>query len=345
MLRPRHALLALSLSGIALAQDVDSDTTPIVFTVSSGADLWFEVRARMEAADAPTPDDLLAQAVERARALDAMFNTPLAWGLIDAYVMSGDRETGSLASIFDTPMRIPAYLRAEGTNRKKIATQALELARTLDALAPKWSEEVWPARRAALEESRARLAEALDSSTLAAAGDQIDSWLDLPRPKGVPTPVVLVTGMQSPGGMTLALRGERFLCVVASGGCTTPQLAEATLHEMLHLFERQPLYPPPVFVSVSNQLDAARTKPARAQQVVHTLYYLCAGELVRRLVDPEHRDHGEVSGYYESVSDVVAVEQPLWRAFSRGEIIRPDFVAGIVQAFRPKDEDSPAEDG
>jgi hypothetical protein len=63
---------------------------------------------------------------------------------------------------------------------------------------------------------------------------------------------------------------------------------------------------------------------------VHTLMFVQAAGTVRRVLDPGHKDYGDVDGYYAKVPRAAAVVVPAWRDYLDGKISREAAVEKIV---------------
>jgi hypothetical protein len=66
---------------------------------------------------------------------------------------------------------------------------------------------------------------------------------------------------------------------------------------------------------------------------VHTVMFVQAAGTVRRVLDPNHRDYGDVKGYYARVGRAAEVVVPAWRDYLDGRIDREAAVERIVAGF------------
>jgi hypothetical protein len=65
---------------------------------------------------------------------------------------------------------------------------------------------------------------------------------------------------------------------------------------------------------------------------VHTVVFVQAAETVRRRIDPDHRHHGDVRGYYDRVGAVAPPVRRWWTAYLDGAVTRDEALARLAGA-------------
>jgi hypothetical protein len=73
--------------------------------------------------------------------------------------------------------------------------------------------------------------------------------------------------------------------------------------------------------------------PQEVHDFVHTVMFVQAAGSVRRVLDPGHKDYGDVKGYYARVGRAGTVVVPAWRDYLDGKIDREAALARIVAGF------------
>jgi hypothetical protein len=76
--------------------------------------------------------------------------------------------------------------------------------------------------------------------------------------------------------------------------------------------------------------------PGTVHDFVHTLMFAQAAGTTRAVFDPQHRDYGDLAGYYPKVPAAAAVVVPAWRSYLEGKITRDAALDRIGEGFVPK---------
>ena len=137
----------------------------------------------------------------------------------------------------------------------------------------------------------------------------------------------------------IPMQGEEgagcYVHVRASFGSAS-QLVETILHEATHALD---------VAGESDVLDQLRERLERAgidrtdrlwRDVPHALIFVEAGEVVRRVVDPEHVHYGEAAGAYARIGEAGAVVRRVWTAHLDGEIELESALERIVAEVKPE---------
>ena len=310
-------------------------TPPIEISVDPATELWFEVRSRAASDETVGEDDPLAEAIAGARALGALFAEPRAWLLVDAYILSAQLPDGYGSALVET-LRVPPKFRLPDVGPARVPRGILTLVQALDAAAPTWLEEVWPERRAQLEARRSAVHEILPPETQMTIFAELEGVHRLPFPK--PSfPLRLTSRMPEVDEVALWIGGAPTqTALVAVSGREPLELADVVLHEILHVSDTRAFFPPSVFKALDTKLTRKGVRGLNAGSARHYLFYLLAGELIRRHADPAHIDQGRTSGQYERAPGLVDQLEPLVRRFASGEIGSAEFTdsyASIVAAW------------
>jgi hypothetical protein len=75
------------------------------------------------------------------------------------------------------------------------------------------------------------------------------------------------------------------------------------------------------------------TDPQEVHDFVHTVMFVQAAGTVRRVLDPSHKDYGDVRGYYARVGRAATVVVPAWRGYLDGKSTREEALTKIVAGF------------
>jgi len=323
------ALPALQGSDLRRPPDVHVElrTSPIV-------DLYFEVRVRAEAGAAEEDDDPLYRAVVAAQALGETLGSPLAFGLVEgnlAECRTADdvrRAFGKLPTDFQLRTN-------EGESAHDLRAETMELADGLSDAESAWLADAWPPRGERLEATRTALLELLTPEHERALSDHLQRLLGT-TVSGFEHPVHLVLRAPSPGGFTQRRMGGGAVSFVSVEGRSTSLLAEIVLHETLHGLDFRTSATPSdsLLGELRAALTAAGVNDRDQREVVHLVFFLAAGDAVRRVLAPQHVDYGESQGVYEKIGPLAEVARPLWRRYASGQIERPALVQGLVVAGR-----------
>lgn len=204
-----------------------------------------------------------------------------------------------------------------------IREPAIEYVEALRALEDDFMQNAWPTLESDLRATTERLSSALRTDgpddACSALGHAL-RLLHIEDP-GRDIPVVLVTHMQSPGGITYRTRAGA-VCVVRITRPLTTQTHETVVHEAIHAID----------LAATEQADSILTRlraalvargvgetQAAHRDAWHTLFFLAAAEAVRICIDPQHQDVG-LLGYYERAGAVATLVGNAWAAHRAGEI-------------------------
>jgi hypothetical protein len=292
-------LLAAVLLGLAAASGQEAPgrgvTLRLDLRLSPVLDQYFGLRRGVADWILTSPE--VEQRLAPVRALEQAVGSPLAMGLVEGLL--GDcRNAADVRAAFET---LPETAR-------------LRSGRGLILRAP-----------------------ALDEETLAAIGTDLARWLGL-APGELQLPVVLVTRAPEPGAFTHRSRdGAVTFVAAADETLDTGLLCEIVVHEAIQALDVSPLGRDSLLAELRRALLGRGVGPTDPLQrdAVHTLFFLAAAEAVRRHVDPEHRDYGDVRGYYARAGKAAEVARAPWSADIAGERSREELVRELVEALAP----------
>jgi len=269
----------------------------------------------------------LPDAVAAARRLDDELGSPLTWSTIDGAV-SGAGNAEGFAKI---AVELPESMPLPGGRTVRLREGAMQLAAAYQALEKPFLAAVWPRHREAVETAAAVLRRDLLPKAPAIYAD-IAEHLRLPVPAR-PIPVVLVAEGPFPGAVTHRLHGGGTVSIVAANAAQGTQWLETVVHETLHALDVSA--EGSVLDELRDRLGKVEPKgsPKEIHDFVHTLMFVQAAVSIRRVIDPAHKDYGDVNGYYPKVPRATAVVVPAWRAYLNGEISRDAAIARIVDGF------------
>jgi hypothetical protein len=295
--------------------------------VSPVADLHFWVRALAEG-DGPVPDvPGLDAAVQAARALRGELKGSLAWGILESAL----DQAPSAAAVLERWSRAPETVKLGPGRNALLRPGAVRLAEALAAAEPGFLERAWPARKQALEQAVQRL-ELGYRPQEAAAFAFVEQHLGFPQ-QPVAIPVYLVLDGPFPQAFTHRRRGGGGVCFVGVRALEGSQLYEALLHEATHALDVAAGQAPTALATLRWTLrqQGVLDNDRRMRDVPHTLMFVNAAEAVRRTIDPAHRDHGDVAGYYPKVEPIAGIERAVWAEYLDGKLQREQALQRIVQ--------------
>ncbi len=317
------ALLALSA---APASTPAAPPELIAIHVNPFLDMHHWVRHLAEQKSEPPAVAGLAAAVAAARQLDADLGSPLAWGPLEGGLVGAN----DAASFSRLAADLPESFAMRGGATVHLRAGAVRLAAAYRDLEQPFLQSVWPRHREAVERAEQTLRRDLLPHASAVYADVAKSLgSDLPAR---PFDVYLVAAGPFPGAVTHRGAGGRGVSIVAADAAQGTQWLETVVHETIHSLD----------VGGHSVLDELRDRLAKVQPAgspreihdfVHTLIFVQAAGSVRRVIDPAHRDYGDVDGYYAKVPAAAAVVVPAWRAYMNGEISRQAAVDRIVEGF------------
>lgn len=293
-------------------------------------DLHLWVRKLAEGkGEIPTIEGLPA-AVAAAR--DAQKDLPfLAWGPLEGNLAEVETAAGLSAILQYLPETIPS----PGGKPVRYREGMSRLLQTYGPLEKPFLEKIWPHHREAAE----RAAALLRSDLLPRAPQVYD---DLSRHLGVPVPtrpipVYLNAVGPFPGAFTYRVPGGA-VCIVAADSAEGSQLVETAIHETIHALDVAS-GKEGVLNGLRARLEKAGVSPKDLRDFPHTVMFVQAAGTVRRVLSPDHKDYGDVNGYYARVPRASAVVVPAWRAYLAGEITREAALAKIVAGAAPAENE------
>lgn len=312
-----------------LAPTASAAPTRVVFHTSPAIDLYFLARqASAPGAENPLPE--LAPAIEAARALDqALGGSMLAFAPLDG-LLPGCQTAADLAAAF---ARAPETLTLRGVPGAELRKGALALAAALAEAEPAF-EALWKERSTRLataqrgwQEQVAPKERELFAFHLASLGMQ---------DPGLALPVFLVGNAPWPGAVTVRDDEGRGVSFVAVDALEGSQLFEIVLHEVTHSLDLaagdSSAFGELRAMLASAGLDA---RDRRLRDLPHTLMFVQSAESIRRLIEPTHRDYGEVEKVYERTGSDAETVRGLWRDFLDQKLARGEALAAIVESLAP----------
>lgn len=219
----------------------------------------------------------------------------------------------------------------------------MRFARALRALEPAFLERVWPEHSRSLE-GRAAALRSEFGQLADCAVEQLLRALGMQDPRVV-APVYLVAEAPRPGAVThRTARGAA--CWIDADAHPTLQIIEVLLHEAAHVFDVATQSGPTALGELRDALrDAGFTTADRElRDAPHTAMFVASAWTVRTVLDPTHRDHGELAGYYDRVGRTAEVVRAPWIEFVSGDGDRRAAIERIVAGLRPR-QDDPSERG
>lgn len=307
---------------------------------------WARAAVEGSAPDTPNVDgfDALVQA---SRALEKALGDARLWGLIDGRVVAA----GSADEVVAAMEKLPREARMRDGTSRAFRDQAVTYAKQLKAVTEAFEKDGWKqlhARLKGVAQSVERMLQWAKPNAMAWIVAKM-GWR-LPE-GGIEVPMDLVWAAPSPGGVTFRVPGGA-ASMVGVERVSGSGLAEVVLHEAMHAMDvvtggmRGTKSAPPSKARESDAMDESDSALSRLRKAMstagidphstlahdawHTLFFVTAGEAVRRCIDPGHADYGATHTYYKRMGPVADVEVREWGAYLRGEIGMDKAIEKIV---------------
>jgi hypothetical protein len=292
--------------------------TRIVFETSPVADIFFFVRARASTAGAGEPPPELAEATRAVADLDRDLERFFpAWGPLEGHLRAA-HAAADLERLF---AGVPETLSLPSGKSVRLRESALRIATLLRAAEPWFLEHLWPEHADRVADARDYLARGLDPHQAECLAYHL-ACLGMSDP-GIELPVVLVAEAPFPGAVT-HLDGEgRGVSFVAADPRGGSQLLETVLHEATHSLD--------VATRGASALEALRERLARSglsqhdrahRDLPHTLMFVQSAATIRRTIDAQHEDYGDVAGAYAKLPEAAALVRAAWGDYLAGRSTR-----------------------
>jgi hypothetical protein len=251
---------------------------------------------------------------------------PRTWGIYDGSMIGAS----SAADLAKTAAELPESLQSRGGQTVLLREPMTRLAEGYGRLEGPFREKVWPRHREKAERADAYLRRHLLPRSAEVFADLARS-LDVAVP-ATPIPVYVVAEAPFPRAFTFRSQTGPF-SVVAPEGAPGTLWDEIVIHETVHALdalsgERG------VIKDLRRRLSGILGASAQeVEEFAHTLMFAQAAGTVRRVLDPAHKDYGDVAGYYPKVPRAAAVVVPAWREYLAGGITRDEALDRIVRGF------------
>ena len=312
-------------AAFALAQPTSQPApAPIELKVSPVVDLHFWVRKVAEQKGEIPAVAGLPEAVAAARAFQTELGPGALWGIFEGNFVGLESATDLLAAA----EQLPETAQRFGGRTIKLREGAVRLARSYVFLEKPFLETVWPRHREAIESVAAQLRRDLLPKAPQVYED-LARHLDVPVPSR-PIPVYLTAEGPWPGAVTARTDENTGVCFVAADASTGSQLVEVVVHETIHALD--------VLTGEGGVLNALRKRLGKEdlRDFPHTVMFVQAAGTVRKVLDPAHKDYGDVEGYYSRVPRAAAVVVPAWRDYLAGKISRDEALNRIAAGSNEK---------
>lgn len=287
-------------------------------------DLHYWVRKQaVEKGELPAMEGLPAAVATVLRVGDVLEGS---WGLLDASFT----EATTAEELARVAAQVPESITLRNGRTLPFRQSLADLAAAYKPVEKSFLATVWPRHREVVERASMALHKELLPKATEVYAD-LSRHLSVSIPKS-PIPVYLVAAGPFPGAYTMRSQGLPF-SVVALEGEADSQWVEIVVHESIHGLD--------VLTGEGSVLAELRRKlgqvpgsnPREVHDFVHTLMFVQPASTVRRVLNPAHKDYGDVDGYYAKVPLAAAVVVPAWRDYLDGKITREAAVEKIVKGF------------
>lgn len=303
----------------AIPKLLDLRMTPLI-------DLHYWVR-KLESEQGELPAVAgLPEAVAAARRAGATLGDLGLWGVVDGSFV----EASTAAELAHVATEVPETFTTRDGRSIPLRQILTSLAAAYGPLEKSFLASVWPGHREIAERAGAALRKQLLPKAPEIYAD-ISRHLGVLGPRS-PMPVYLVAAAPFPGAFTFRSHEGPF-SVVALEGKPDSQWVEIVIHETIHALDVQ-AGEGSVLADLRSRLEKIPgASPSEVHDFVHTVMFAQAAGTVRRVLDPNHKDYGEVAGYYPKVPRAAAVVVPAWRDYLEGKIAREAALERIVKGF------------
>jgi hypothetical protein len=253
---------------------------------------------------------------------------PRLWGILDGSFT----EASSAAELAHVATQIPETTTTRDGKSIPLRQDLAGLAAGYQGVEKGFLATVWPRHREITERAAAAVWKELFPK-IPEVYAEIARRLDLPLPvPEAPLPIYLVAAAPFPGAFTMFTHEGPF-SVVALEGEADSQWVEIVVHETIHALDVK-AKEKSVLADLRRRLDAVPgASPQESHDFVHTVMFVEAADAVRRVLDPSHKDYGDVRGYYARVGRAATVVVPAWREYLDGKSTREEALAKIVAGF------------
>jgi len=308
---PSPAAAPAAPASTAAAEGV---ATQIELHVEPLADLWLYLRMLAESRGREPVEPWLAEAVEPVAELGrALRAAGVGWHIVDTQLHFATT-VAELRRVFTEVRSLSAAHGGDPAVVRAIErTGAL-----LEVASPRFREELWREHERAIAAARERLGRDLLAVEDEALGDVLRS-LAMEDP-GTTFHVYLTARGPFPEAVTYRAWGGvpvSFVGVLSDHHAGT-LLSEIVLHESHHALEGASEGPSHALARLRARLAEAGASASHRHTIPHNLMFIQAAETVRRVLDPEHRDYGFESGYYERAAPALE-QREIWLGHLRGE--------------------------
>jgi hypothetical protein len=268
----------------------------------------------------------LPEAVAAARRGGSALGDTGLWGVVDGSFV----EATTAAELARIATEAPESFTSRSGRSIPLRQILADLATAYGPLEKSFLASVWPGHREIAERAVAALRQQLLPKTS-------DVYADISRHLGVavptsPIPVYLVAAAPFPGAFT-HLSQEGPFGIVALEAEVNSAWLEIVIHETIHALDIR-AGEMSVLADLRSRLGKVPgASPRDVHDFVHTVMFVQAAGTVRRVLDPNHRDYGDVAGYYPKVPRAAAVVVPAWRDYHDGKITREAVLERIVKGF------------
>jgi hypothetical protein len=248
------------------------------------------------------------------------------WGIL----VGAFTEASTVEDLARVATEVPETFTLRDGQAIPIRQNLANLAAAYRPLEPSFLATVWLQHRQIAERAAATLRDQLLPKIEAVYAD-LSQHLAAPVPDR-PVPVYLVAAAPFPGAFSMLSQGGPF-SVVALEGEPDSQWVEIVVHELIHGLDAK-AGEGSVLGELRSRLEKVPgASPRDVHDFVHTVMFAQAAGTVRRVLDPSHRDYGDIKGYYARVGRAAEVVVPAWRDYLDGKIDREAAVEKIVVGF------------
>jgi hypothetical protein len=268
----------------------------------------------------------LPEAVAATRQAGSSLGDVSRWGIL----VGSFTEASTVADLARVATEVPETFTLRDGQTIPFRQSLANLAAAYRSLEPSFLASVWPQHRQIGERAAATLRSQL-LPKIAEVYAELSRHLGALAPSE-PVPIYLVAAAPFPGAFSMLSQGGPF-SVVALEGEPDSQWVEIVVHELIHGLDAKAGEGSVLGDLRSRLAKIPGASPRDVHDCVHTVMFVQAAGTVRRVLDPSHRDYGDVKGYYARVGSAAEVVVPAWRSYLDGTIDREAAIEMIVAGF------------
>ncbi len=250
----------------------------------------------------------------------------LLWGMLDDLII----HVNSTADLLSHFKGLPEERKKPDGTSFKLRENAVRYAEALVAADAAFLKTEWPKHKAMIRSAQDLLEKEFIPKLPECMADVFEK-LEI-RDPGYRLPFYLVAKAPFPGASTSKRPNDEAMCILAVESFQGSVLFEAILHEFMHAIDQVCWDQDHAFNQLRMKLNAAKITPDQKvhRDAVHAVFFVQAGETIRRLINPNHQHYGETALFYKHLDDGAATVLTHWMLYLEKYNDLPTTINSIV---------------